>query len=138
MYENVFHRAKIWKEVGTNEDGLLGPRGCKGLMETQDVNETGGLAFLAASKTSKDFSLVTSRFCSSSVLRSIMTRLSSSVLLNFNTALQNIDHCKHANTLISHSKHCLRDLTKQINYLYYYYDITIVWYISLIQYPSIQ
>lgn len=90
------------------------------MMETQDVNETGGLAFLAASKTSKDFSLVTSRFCSSSVLRSIMTRLSSGVLLNFNTALRNIDHRKHANTLISHSKHCLRDLTKQINHLYYH------------------
>ncbi|KAG7208772.1 hypothetical protein KM043_014966 [Ampulex compressa] len=37
---------------------------CKGLrvMETQDVNEAGGLAFLAASKTPKDFSLVTSEF----------------------------------------------------------------------------
>lgn len=32
------------------------------VMETQDVNEAGGLAFQAASKTSKDFSLVTSRF----------------------------------------------------------------------------
>lgn len=46
-----------------DEDGFLErTREVVRVMETQDVNEAGGLAFLAASKTSKDFSLVTSRF----------------------------------------------------------------------------
>lgn len=43
-----------------DEDGLGRTR--LRVMETQDVNEAGGLAFLATSKTSKDFSLVTSGF----------------------------------------------------------------------------
>lgn len=53
MYRNI-------KASCNDEDSLKRTR--LRVMETQDVNEAGGLAFQAASKTSKDFSLVTSRF----------------------------------------------------------------------------
>lgn len=62
------------RKAGCNDEDSLRRTRLR-VMETQDVNEAGGLAFQAASKTSKDFSLVTSRFWSSTSLRSISTRM---------------------------------------------------------------